>query len=80
MTGGGSGSGAEQDHGIVQMAIEDVFRYIDQRQAVSSDPREYTLRVSFMEIYNETMYDLLQVGSKAQYQRMKRTRRKTELK
>ena len=51
MTGGGSGR-----EGIIQMSIRDCFDYI---QSQKSETREYLLRVSFMEIYNEVINDLL---------------------
>ena len=52
----------EDDHeddpskGIIQLSIEDVFDYIYNQK---SETREYLLRVSFMEIYNEVINDLL---------------------
>merc|ERR1719491_1213267 len=42
--------------GIVQLAIQDCFDYIHNEKA---EGREYLLRVSFMEIYNEVVNDLL---------------------
>merc|ERR1719330_1973852 len=42
--------------GIIQMSIEDCFNYIYNQK---SETREYLLRVSFMEIYNEVINDLL---------------------
>jgi centromeric protein E len=42
--------------GIIQLSIEDVFDYIYNQK---SETREYLLRVSFMEIYNEVINDLL---------------------
>jgi centromeric protein E len=51
MTGGGGGR-----EGIIQMSIRDCFDYI---QSQKSESREYLLRVSFMEIYNEVINDLL---------------------
>ena len=42
--------------GIVQLAIQDCFNYI---YSPNGEAREYLLRVSFMEIYNEVIYDLL---------------------
>jgi len=46
--------GDEVARGIIPRAVDDVFRYIKQ----ASD-REFLLRVSYMEIYNETINDLL---------------------
>ncbi|KAG7400083.1 hypothetical protein PHYBOEH_006989 [Phytophthora boehmeriae] len=40
--------------GILQLAVEDIFKYIEE----SSD-RDFLLRVSFLEIYNEVVKDLL---------------------
>ncbi len=48
--------------GIVQFAIEDCFNYIYNQK---SETREYLLRVSFMEIYNEVINDLLAAPTKS---------------
>jgi centromeric protein E len=40
--------------GILQLAVEDIFRYIE-----SCADRDFLLRVSFLEIYNEVVRDLL---------------------
>lgn len=47
-------SGTETQPGITPRAVEDVFKYIRE----NSD-REFLLRVSYMEIYNESIRDLL---------------------
>ncbi|GLE10632.1 hypothetical protein PINS_up022849 [Pythium insidiosum] len=47
----GSGGG---DLGILQLAVEDIFSFIEQ-----STDRDFLLRVSFVEIYNEVVKDLL---------------------
>ncbi|GFH51194.1 hypothetical protein CTEN210_07670 [Chaetoceros tenuissimus] len=57
---GGNGG---DDEGIVQLAIRDCFDYI---HAQKSETREYLLRVSFMEIYNEVINDLLATPEKRQ--------------
>ena len=44
--------------GIIQHSINDCFDYITN-QNQNQREREYLLRVSFMEIYNETIHDLL---------------------
>ncbi|RLN20880.1 hypothetical protein BBJ28_00004867 [Nothophytophthora sp. Chile5] len=41
-------------HGILQLAVEDIFNYIE-----GCADRDFLLRVSFMEIYNEVVKDLL---------------------
>ncbi|KAF9918783.1 hypothetical protein FBU30_011274 [Linnemannia zychae] len=47
-------SGNESQPGITPRAVEDVFKYIRE----NSD-REFLLRVSYLEIYNESIRDLL---------------------
>ncbi|KAF8963817.1 hypothetical protein BGZ46_000915 [Entomortierella lignicola] len=47
-------SGNESQPGITPRAVEDIFKYIRE----NSD-REFLLRVSYLEIYNETIRDLL---------------------
>ncbi|KAF9012218.1 kinesin-domain-containing protein [Hymenopellis radicata] len=54
-------SGDEDEPGIIPRSMKDVFRYIK-----SNETREYLLRCSYLEIYNETIHDLLApVGSAA---------------
>lgn len=48
-------SGTKSHPGILPLAIEDCFRLIETLDS----PREYLLRVSYMEIYNEQIIDLL---------------------
>ncbi|KIO06241.1 hypothetical protein M404DRAFT_24972 [Pisolithus tinctorius Marx 270] len=47
-------SGNEDQPGIIPRAMKDVFAHIRRTSA-----REYLLRCSYLEIYNETIYDLL---------------------
>ncbi|KAK7015916.1 Kinesin-like protein kip2 [Paramarasmius palmivorus] len=47
-------SGDENEPGIIPRAMRDVFGYIKR-----TPDREYLLRCSYLEIYNETIYDLL---------------------
>ncbi|KAF9114140.1 hypothetical protein BGX27_011568 [Mortierella sp. AM989] len=47
-------SGTERQMGITPRAVEDVFKYIRE-----NSEREFLLRVSYMEIYNESIRDLL---------------------
>lgn len=48
-------SGTKASPGILPLAIEDIFSLIE----TGNSPREYLLRVSYMEIYNEQIIDLL---------------------
>ncbi|KAI6156511.1 P-loop containing nucleoside triphosphate hydrolase protein [Pisolithus thermaeus] len=47
-------SGNEEQPGIIPRAMKDVFAHIRR-----TPTREYLLRCSYLEIYNETIYDLL---------------------
>ncbi|GJJ76393.1 centromeric protein E [Entomortierella parvispora] len=47
-------SGAEKQPGITPRAVDDVFKYIRE-----NSEREFLLRVSYLEIYNESIRDLL---------------------
>ncbi|XP_030479327.2 kinesin-like protein KIN-7N [Cannabis sativa] len=49
-------NGSERDPGIIQRAVEDIF----QRIQMMSD-REFLIRISYMEIYNEEINDLFAV-------------------
>jgi len=51
--------GTKQELGVVPLAVEDIFRYITSRNADTNSNREFLLRVSYMEIYNEQINDLL---------------------
>ncbi|KAG7445566.1 kinesin-domain-containing protein [Guyanagaster necrorhizus] len=54
-------SGDESEPGIIPRAMKDVFRFIKR-----NEEREYLLRCSYLEIYNESIHDLLApVGSPA---------------
>ncbi|RXM91758.1 Centromere-associated protein E [Acipenser ruthenus] len=46
--------GNQKSLGVIPLAIQDIFKIIDD-----SPNREFLLRVSYMEIYNETVTDLL---------------------
>ncbi|KAJ7644147.1 kinesin-like protein [Roridomyces roridus] len=47
-------SGTPEEPGIIPRALRDIFSFIR-----ATPTREYLLRVSFLEIYNETIHDLL---------------------
>ncbi|KAJ0980354.1 hypothetical protein J5N97_008609 [Dioscorea zingiberensis] len=51
-------NGSDSDPGIIQLAVRDVFGTI---QMVTD--REFLIRVSYMEIYNEEINDLLVLGN-----------------
>ncbi|EDV22383.1 uncharacterized protein TRIADDRAFT_3836, partial [Trichoplax adhaerens] len=46
--------GNHNDPGVIPLAVNEIFRYINQKPN-----REFLLRVSYMEIYNEVITDLL---------------------
>ncbi len=47
--------GSKTSPGIISLSIKDVFSYIEK-----NSHREFLLRVSYLEIYNEIIKDLLQ--------------------
>ncbi|XP_074580366.1 kinesin-like protein KIN-7L [Curcuma longa] len=51
-------NGSEEDPGIIPIGVKDVFRTIE----MTAD-REFLIRVSYMEIYNEEINDLLSLGN-----------------
>lgn len=53
-------SGDEEEPGIIPRAMRDVFGFIRQ-----TPTREYLLRCSYLEIYNESIHDLLAPPSMA---------------
>ncbi|KAK5709387.1 Kinesin-like protein kip2 [Elasticomyces elasticus] len=66
MTGTGktfSMQGTANSPGVIPLAITDIFSYIRENPA-----REFLLRVSYLEIYNEKIYDLLTQSTPGQQQ------------
>ncbi|USW57747.1 Putative kinesin-like protein [Septoria linicola] len=66
MTGTGktfSMQGTASQPGVIPLAITDIFSYIRENPS-----REFLLRVSYLEIYNEKIYDLLSQASPGQAQ------------
>ncbi|KAG0850159.1 hypothetical protein G6F16_010117 [Rhizopus arrhizus] len=53
-------NGTEKEPGVIPRAVEEVFSYIEE----DTSGREYLLRVSYMEIYNERIKDLLTTEDK----------------
>ncbi|XP_044724748.1 kinesin motor domain-containing protein [Hirsutella rhossiliensis] len=75
MTGTGktfSMQGTASSPGVIPLAITDIFSYIRETPS-----REFLLRVSYLEIYNERIHDLLSmptgsgIGSNAQHEEIK---------
>jgi centromeric protein E len=54
MQGDGKRSGGQA--GIIQLVASDIFRFMKQGESAS---REFVVKVSYIEIYNETIRDLL---------------------
>ncbi|KAL7521682.1 hypothetical protein ACHAWX_006356 [Stephanocyclus meneghinianus] len=59
-----TGSRHNNEDGVIRLAVEDIFRQIQEINTNSprqqqQQQREYLLRVSYLEIYNEQIYDLL---------------------
>ena len=60
---GGSGKtytmvGNERDPGLMVMSLRDIFHQMDLDRE-----KEFDVRCSYLEVYNEVIYDLLQVNS-----------------
>ncbi|KAI7875317.1 kinesin-domain-containing protein [Lichtheimia hyalospora FSU 10163] len=53
-TASGKTYGTESEPGIIPRSVDNVFQYIQQ-----ASTKEFVLRVSYLEIYNETIRDLL---------------------
>lgn len=52
----------DSDDGIVARSLDYLFKQVARRSG--SDGCRYTLRVSFAEIYNEQIYDLIRFDKK----------------
>ena len=47
--------GTEENPGIMMLSVDELFRSIEEFQA----ERDYMLKVSYVEVYNENIKDLL---------------------
>jgi len=52
-------AGSHSQPGVVRLAVQDIFDRIRSQSSNTSTSREYLVRVSYLEIYNEQIYDLL---------------------
>ena len=52
----------QEHYGIIPRAIQLIFERISNEQDRSGDMNKYTVYCSFLQIYNENLYDLLQDG------------------
>jgi len=53
----GCGKDGQGEEGVVRMAVKEIFQKVQETSL--NDGREYLMRVSYLEIYNEQVYDLL---------------------
>eukprot|EP01052_Picozoa_sp_SAG31_P001064 SAG31_NODE_34_length_31842_cov_31.677850_20_plen_267_part_00 len=52
-------TGSEEDPGLIQLSVDQIFQHI-----AGSTSSEYIVRVSYVELYNEKVRDLLNPGSR----------------
>lgn len=57
-------TGSRKESGVIRQAVQGIFQRISS-QTSSSANREYLVRVSYLEIYNEQIYDLLALPAPA---------------
>ena len=50
--------GCDDDPGMMILCINDIFDFID----MNKDKAKYTLKIAYMEVYNEEINDLLGEG------------------
>ena len=50
--------------GIIPNALQDIFKLVGERKAVAGLNESWSVYVSFMEVYNEQVYDLLEPTGK----------------
>ena len=60
---GNQQGGAVEDRGIIPRAIEQIFGHIQQN---ASPTMRYLVRASYLQIYNETICDLLKVRDRGE--------------
>ena len=50
---------AYENSGVLVLAMQDLFERIDEMNAASGDARQFEIKLSYLEIYNELVYDLM---------------------
>ena len=59
--------GNDSDPGFIPRCIDDVFNYVESKKETT----DFTIMVSYLEVYNEDINDLLQVGEEGKNLRIK---------
>jgi len=52
-------SGTTEGDGLIPLALRDVFSGIEEKKAEGGEAVQFACSVSYMEVYNESVYDLL---------------------
>jgi hypothetical protein len=57
------GEGKGQDHGLTQRGVKELFQRIEDIKGHKSNTRHFSVFVSYLQIYNEKVFDLLNPNS-----------------
>ena len=57
-----TGSGLNDQHGIIPRVVNEIFSLVAERRTQGQGQTDFQLRVSYLEIYNEEVKDLLHPG------------------